>query len=356
MNKKYLTLGLITAATLCLSFPLVVYSQSLFVDTIVTGIYSGYSLPIGYYADSLSNGIAAGVVSYIPMNLYSMFNIQLLYAKYALAHSSHSAMQAFGIYVLPSLYYMLPFSFIVYAGAGPSFQYFTLSAIKTNITDSTQKIGFSAAGGFGKTVFPRTLIVFDMMYSLSELSHKKFQTVSFSIKACYQFAIHDPSYYAEKEKQMRTNEQITHLFSLGVEYLKKKDANRALKLFTQVLSLNPNHKDAQNYVSAISYAIQQYESAQYLLKANNDLEALPLLVAASEYIENADNDLKLLQIKYRKQIPQLVKKGIQVFNNKQYDECIATMNIVLILDSNNQIAKAYSVRSKRIKETLSRLQ
>ncbi|MGQ9843472.1 MAG: tetratricopeptide repeat protein [Spirochaetota bacterium] len=355
MNKKYLTLGLITATSLCLSFPCVVHSQSLFADTIATGIQSGYSLPIGYYADSLSNSIAAGVVSYIPMNSYSMFNIQLLYAKYALAHSSHSTMQTFGIYVLPSLYYMLPFSFIVYASSGPSFQHFTLSAIKTNITDSTQKVGFSAAGGIGKTFFPRTLIVFDTMYSLSELSHKKFQTVSFSIKACYQFAMHDPSYYAKKEKLLRTNEQIAHLFSLGVEYLKKKDANRALTFFTQVLSLDPYHKDSQNYVTAISYAIQQYDTAKHLLKANNDLEALPLLVTASQYIQNAQKDLKLLQAKHNSHIPQLLEKGVQAFNNKQYDECIATMNVVLILHSDNEIAKAYTVRARRIKETLSRL-
>lgn len=354
VKKKHFSLGLIIV--IVVFFPLVAQSQHLFQDTTTIGIQSGYSIPFGYYADGLKNGAGVGVFGYIPFNQFCMLPIQLIYNRYGLENSVNSAMQSFGIYILPSLYYIFPFDVIVHTGAGISFQYITLSAIKTNATDSTRKIGFSAIAGIAKTVFPRTLLISEILYSVSELSHKKFQTITFAMKAGYQFSIHDPSYYAEKEKIMRTNEQISYLLSSGVDYLSRKDASHALELFNQVLSLKSDHKEALQYVAVITQAMQQYDAALHLMNANNDLEALPLLVAASQYIDKAEHALNLLKQKNTSRVPELLNKGIEAFNKQQYDDCIEAMNTVLILDPDNQVARAYMVRSKRIKETLLKLQ
>jgi hypothetical protein len=63
-----------------------------------------------------------------------------------------------------------------------------------------------------------------------------------------------------------------------------------------------------------------------------------------------------MQIKYKPSISELQQKAIESFNNKNYDDCIATMNIVLLIDPDNAVANAYIIRSKRIKQTIQKLQ
>lgn len=267
-------------------------------------------------------------------------------------------MQVFGISIIPSLFYIFPYHFTVYAGTGISLQYYTLSAIKTDKSDSTAKAGLVIRAGVSKNIFTHTLIAAECGYALSELSHKKFQTVTFSLKCGYQFALHPPEYYIakEKEKEALIKHKIQQSFNKGVEHIQAKDASGALRYFTQVLSLDPNHKESREYVATINQAMQQYDSAVRLIAHNKDFEALPLINAASHYIMDAEKLYTQLQQKHKPDIPDLINRAIEAFNNKDYDECITKMNIVLLIDPDNTVAKGYIVRSKRIKETIKKLQ
>jgi len=333
-------------------------AQSHFATNATVGIQAGYSVITGYYSDSLNNGINAGIFSFVPLNEWGMVNGALVYNRFSLAHSSNSSMQSFGLSLAPSLYYTLPSDFTVYAGVGVSLQYYTLSAMKTDAYDSTTKAGLVLSTGIATSLFERTLLIAECTYSLSELSHKYFQTASFSIKAGYQFAIHKPEYYVakEKEKAAMLEKQIEENFYAGIEHVKAKDHVRALDCFNQVLSLKADHKEALHYVDAILLAIEQYDAARTFIKQNKDYDALPLLAASSQYIADAEKTYKYTQIKHKQDIPELLKKAVDSFNNKHYDDCIATLNIVLLIDPENTVAKGYMVQSKRIKETIKKLQ
>ena len=334
------------------------FAQTLFKDYTTVGVQSGYSIVTGFYSDSLKNGLYTGIYSFLPINNYFLFNVELAYNRFALEHSQSSSMQIFSINLLPSLFYQLPYNCIIYSGAGASLQYLTLSAMKTNISDSTIKAGLMAIFGIAIPVFNRTLLSAQCVYTLSELSNKHFTTVSFLIKAGYQFAMHSPEYYVakEKEKDARNEATIQQLFTTGVRYLNKKDADNAFEYFKKVLSLKPNHKESLEYVNAISLARQQYDTAMQLIKHNKDFDALVLLTSASHYMDKAEVTLHQLQKKHVNTVPALINKAIESFNNKNYNDCIATMNVVLLIDPDNSVAKAYIVRTNRIKETILKLQ
>lgn len=334
------------------------YAQVPFSGYVTVGTQAGYSILQGYYSDSLNNGMCAGFFSFVPFTDWAMLNGAFLYNRFSLAHSSNSSMQVFGIAIIPSVYFNLPYDFTTYTGAGLSLQYYTLSAIKTDAYDSTTKAGFIASAGVAKSIFDRTIVVAETTYHVSELSHKIFQTFAFSIKAGYQFALYQPEYYItkEEEKAKLQEKQIEYHFNCGKEYIQKKDHVRALECFHQVLSLKPDHKESLQYIASISKALEQYKSAQALLQQNRDFDALPLLASSSFYIAQAESIYKTMQIKYKPSISELQQKAIESFNNKNYDDCIATMNTVLLIDPDNAVASAYITRSKRIKETIQKLQ
>ncbi|MCX8124522.1 MAG: hypothetical protein N3F66_10205 [Spirochaetes bacterium] len=322
------------------------------------GLETAYCIIAGHYAESLNNGMGAGFFSFVPISDWFMVNGTLTYNRFSLTRSTNSNMQVFGISIVPSLYYTLPYDFTAYTGAGFSLKYHTLSAIKTEKSDATTKTGFVLHTGVSKNIFTRTIMAVECAYSLSELSHKIFQTIIISVKAGYQFALYSPDYYAAKEKEKAEQIKITiqQQFKRGVDHLKEKNASQALEYFNQVLSLDHNHKESLEYVSIITVALQQYNKAQSLIEINKDYEALPLLNFSSQYVKEAELLYKQLQKKLLPKVPDMITKGIEAFNNKNYDDCILIMNSVLYIDPNNTIASAYIVRAKRIKETIQKLQ
>jgi tetratricopeptide (TPR) repeat protein len=280
------------------------------------GVQADYSKIIGHYAESLNNGMGAGFFSFVPFCDWCMINGGITYNRFSLAESSNSSMQVFGVTIIPSFFYISPYHFTVYTGIGISLQYYTLSAIKTEQSDSTTKAGLVINVGVSKNIFTHTLIAAECGYALSELSHKKFQTIKISLKCGYQFALHSPEYYIakEKEKETLTKHTILQSFNKGVEHLQAKDASGALRYFTQVLSLDPNHKESREYVASINQAIQQYDSALRLIAHNKDFEALPLINAASHYILDAEKLYTQLQQKHKPDIPDIINKAIEAFN------------------------------------------
>ncbi|MDH7552798.1 MAG: hypothetical protein QHH74_03990 [Spirochaetota bacterium] len=322
------------------------------------GIQAGYAVITGYYSNSLNNGLNSGFFSIVPLTDLFLLNGVLAYNRFSLAQSSNSSMQSFGITIAPSLYYVLPYNATIYAGAGVSLQYYTLSAIKTDAYDSTTKTGFLINAGIAKTLFERTLLIAECMYHLTELSHTYFQTTVFSLKAGYQFALHKPDYYIsqEAEKNAVREQTIKKLYTAAMDYVQKKDHVHALETFKQVLSLKPDHKGSLQYVTLLSQAQEHYNAALLLIKQGKDFDALPLLAASSQYIAEASIDYKNLQDKLKQQIPELQQKAIEAFNSKDYDKCITIMNTVLLIDPDNTVAKGYIVRSQRIKETIQKLQ
>ncbi|MEJ5361319.1 MAG: outer membrane beta-barrel protein [Spirochaetota bacterium] len=335
-----------------------IFAQTSFKENVTVGLQAGYSVITGYYSDSLNNGFCAGFFSFVPFNDLFMLNGMLVYNRFSLTNSSNSSIQSFGITIAPSLYYALPYTFTMYAGAGISLQYYTLSAMKTDASDSTTKTNFLLNAGIAKSFYERTLIVAECTYYITQLSHKYFQTIVFSLKAGYQFALHNPEYYIsrETEKNAVREQTVQKLFNAAMDYVQKKDHIHALESFKQVLSLKPDHKESLQYVAAISQAKEQYDTAVILIKQDKYFDALPLLSASSRYIAQAHADYKNLQNKLRPQISTLQQKAIEAFDNKDYDACISIMNTVLLIDPDNTVAKGYIVRSKRIKETIQKLQ
>ncbi len=338
--------------------PVAIMAQTLFDGHITIGTQAGYSALSGYYKNKLDNGFGAGFFIYVPYNTFIMLNTQLVYYRYTFAGSSSSSMQVYALHSIPSLYFSLPHDITIYGGAGLSVQYHTVTALKTDAYDSTIKAGWLLNAGIAKSIFKHTIIMLDCQYSLSELSHKKLQVLTIYGKIGYRFALYSADDYIEQQKEKEKNkaEKIKKLYESGYAYLKNKEHTSALQCFHRILSLDSGQVVAQQHINKINEAIVHHNHAIALIQQNKKIEALPYLIQASNYIQDAEKNLITTRKQLKPEILPLQTKGIQQFTNNDYDGCIATMNIILMIDPDNPTAKAYIVRAKRIKETIKKFQ
>jgi len=164
-------------------------------------------------------------------------------------------------------------------------------------------------------------------------------------------------------EEAEVTKDIANFFSLGEKYYKKGDLISARAMFEDIITLNPDHQEAKDYISRIENTfgevvdsifvrgVSYYEQANYL-KAVDEMEKVLALnpdhEEAKEYItliENKQSELKRVKLALKKKqeeerknrkISTYLKKGLTYYQRKQWAKAIKPFNEVLALDSEHK--------------------
>lgn len=148
---------------------------------------------------------------------------------------------------------------------------------------------------------------------------------------------------------LRFKEKVTTLLNEAQELQKDGNTGSALAKFREVLKYDKKNATATYFVNSIQ-ARANLNGAYARIQSGNRRGAIPLLIAASPFLPEARSRLASLRAELRGEVGGIFQQGVAQFKNKKYQECINTMNLVLMIDPGNREAEIYKEKSgKRAK-------
>ena len=171
-------------------------------------------------------------------------------------------------------------------------------------------------------------------------------------------------------EEVEVAKDIANFFSLGEKYYKKGDLISARAMFEEIIALNPDHQQAKDYINTIEQrfgevvdsifvrGVSYYEQANYsnalddmkkVLTLNPDHEKakeyVTLIESKQRERERIELELKMKQEEKRKnrKISASLKKGLSYYESKQWAKAINSFNEVLALVPGHKIALEHIV-------------
>lgn len=143
---------------------------------------------------------------------------------------------------------------------------------------------------------------------------------------------------------LKFKEKVTTLLNDGQELQKEGKSGEALKKFREALKYDKSNATARYFVNSIT-AHDNYQAANARLKKGNRMGALPLLVAAAPFLPDARSRLHSLRQELHGSVGGIFQQGVTHFKRKNYRQCIASMNMVLMIDPGNRQAEIYKEKA-----------
>ena len=171
-------------------------------------------------------------------------------------------------------------------------------------------------------------------------------------------------------EEVEVAKDIANFFSLGEKYYKKGDLISARAMFEDIIALNTDHQGAKDYINRIEQrfgevvnsifarGVSYYEQANY----SNALEEMKKVLSlnpehqeAKEYItliENKQRELEKIKFALKKKqeeerknrkISAYLKKGLTYYQRKQWTKAIKSFNEVLVLAPDHKAALEHTV-------------
>jgi len=171
-------------------------------------------------------------------------------------------------------------------------------------------------------------------------------------------------------EEVEVAKDIANFFSQGEKYYEKGDLISARAMFEEIIALNPDHEEARDYINTIEQRFEEvvdsifargisyYEQTNYL-KALDDMKKVLTLnpdhEKAKEYVTLSENKLRELEkIKLelkrkqeekrrRRKISTCLKRGMSYYERKEWARAINSFNEVLALAPGHKIASEHIV-------------
>ena len=171
-------------------------------------------------------------------------------------------------------------------------------------------------------------------------------------------------------EEVEVAKDIANFFSLGEKYYKKGDLISARAMFEDIIALNTDHQGAKDYINRIEQrfgevvnsifarGVSYYEQANY----SNALEEMKKVLSlnpehqeAKEYItliENKQRELEKIKFALKKKqeeerknrkISAYLKKGLTYYQRKQWTKAIKSFNEALVLAPDHKAALEHTV-------------
>lgn len=171
-------------------------------------------------------------------------------------------------------------------------------------------------------------------------------------------------------EEVEVAKDIANFFSLGEKYYKKGDLISARAMFEDIIALNTDHQGAKDYINRIEQrfgevvnsifvrGVSYYEQANY----SNALDEMKKVLSlnpdhreAKEYItliENKQKELEKIKLALKKKqekerrsrkISAYLKKGLTYYQRKQWTKAIKSFNEVLVLAPDHKAALEHTV-------------
>ncbi len=322
--------------------------------SIIFGIAGGRTDVLGHYKDEFKSGYSLSIFFDYPFYDSRLLYIgsDLSYTKLSLKEASLSSLSGYSFGIGPIVHVPAGMRLKPYAGITANVNYLELTAVKTRKEEKTFKISAAAKAGFTVQQYKNFSINFGLKYSLSELSGKDFQNLTYYAGVSYFYGF-IPREKAERSlKQIETDEN----YELGLKYFKIGDGLKAKEYFNKVSASNDHYKEVGNYLSIIKSNEENYDKAVKFIAVNKPYDALPLLIESEKYLVSALEKLRELRVILSKEEKVLVKNGIDAYNKEDYERCIFYMKRAQQINPLNETANLYLPRAIKRYDALKKIE
>lgn len=315
---------------------------------------AGPSYISGFYEDYLQDGMTYGIGAFynLPfMNSNTYFLGGLSFSSYEMLVNSDSTLQMYDIYAGGMFAYPLMSYIFINTGITLRGIYSMLDTENTERHETTFKPGYSVFIG-GMTYLGRGVGLFiNAEYRRSEISSEKFNTAELRGGITYNFG----DYREDIESRLNADKKIA-LFDQGINEFRHKNFNEAKKLFSDLHQMDSEYPGLDYYLQRVAEIEDNRKTAELYLAQKNSLKAIPYLASCSPYIK--DCELKLIQQRkiLMSNITAWEKEGINLYDNRQYKDCIIMMEKILLVDPENKNANIYLPRAVKRNRAIESLQ
>ncbi len=319
----------------------------------ILGLKGGYSFIEGHYGSQVNNSFYTGfyfLYSSPKIYRYLMFEFDGSWSRYPLKNSSGSFMRYWSMNLGLLLYYPLLDFLQVYGGASFNGAYLDLDASRTRKSLHSFKPGLSAKAGFFVILPMGVRLRAGLDYDLVYLSGKPLNALQAYGGVSYNF---NPDVRHSGVEPVE--ERVERLYSLGARELEKRNMDRAGDYLRQAVKLDPEHRESLKMLDTISKARKDFNNALKLLEQGRTYTSLVILKRTAKYTERADQCIREARKRLAGEIPYLQKRGIELYEQKQYLGCIRIMERLLVIDPDNATARIYLPRAKKRYEALQKL-
>lgn len=357
-RRAYYANLIVLALFLLLAAPMPARSQANLERTtggdVIFGVRGGYSLAMGYYENLLSSSYYVGlhVIPYV--HRFVLLELDAYYSSYPLHQVRSGSIHSLSMSIGPLFYYQLVPALELYAGVALKGNYFHLSLDGGIADEDTYKPGVIVKGGFFIPLKWGVRARIGAEYSYNRLSDKDFHVMNIYGGISYNV----PAYRRTRTVQTRENaaDKVGRELTLGHDAQKSGDMALAKEHFKRALAIDRGNGEAKQSLQAIADAETQLDEGRHALGSGDDTRALSLLAKAAPVIPAAATELAMLREKLSAEIPELEKKGIALYEQKQYKECIGVFERLLLIDPENRTGNLYLPRARIRNEALRKLQ
>lgn len=328
-------------------------------QTLDLGLHAGYSMLTGGYAHELRGGPYLSLSALTPFSkiLYGFLNLAV--SSHELSGSDGSQLYSVSLNMGPCFRVALLSKFGIDTTPFARLEYLFLKAQKLDREENTVKPGFGAKAGFFYAFSQSITVTAGFEFSQIWLSDTPFRSITMQGGISYNI-FYLPS--EDKIRASRIEEKLTAyskadvLYAEGVKYFKQGDVFDAKSKFTETISLNKNHIEAQSYLEKISSIEKEYRLGVDHLEKKNFLAAIPPLERAAKSMKLAQEELDKTRALLSPQIPDLEKQAVSAYEKNDYETCIELMTKVKLIDPKNKTASIYLPRAKQRLEATKKLE
>ncbi len=319
----------------------------------ILGLKGGYSFIEGYYGGQIQDSYYSGFYFlYSNPNIfpYVMGEFDGSFSRYNLKNSSGSYMSYYSLNLGLLLNYPLVDFLQIYGGASFKGAYLDLDATRTGKSLHTFKPGLTARAGFFFILPMGARLRAGFDYDLLYLSGKPFHGFQLYGGVSYNF---NPNVRHAGVEPLE--ERVERLHSLGTRELDKRNMENAEDFLRQAVKLDPDHRESRKKLDLIEETRADFNRAEELMKRGRNYGALNIYLKVSKYTARADSTIAEARSRLAGEIPFLEKRGVQLYEQKQYLQCLRVMERLLVIDPDNSTARIYLPRAKNRYEALQKL-
>lgn len=321
---------------------------------VILGARGGYALFLGPYRDDFRDSYRAGAFCSFgnqALLKFLMGEVDFEYGRHAMRGSGKSYLQLFSgsigpLAVFPAARYFHPYAGVAFRGS-----YVHLHAERSRSDVKSFKPGFLARIGCYVPIRRGFRLRFGADYSLEYLSGRPLHGLAFTGGVAYNFGWKQGGGHEGDDESLR----VERLLAQGRAAMKGGRVEDAKASFRAVLAIRPGNPEATDAMAGIEKAESDFARAMKLAGTNRLIDALALLDDAATVIPAARVELERIRRLVAGEVPNLERRGIELYEQGDYRGCIATMKRLLLIDPNNKAGLLYLPRAQRRQEALERL-
>lgn len=167
--------------------------------------------------------------------------------------------------------------------------------------------------------------------------------------------------YLQLILEQQTGNKTGEFLKLAEKYLNEKKFAQAKHEYQKILKINPNFSKAKDGIQACVQGQSELERAQANGYAKNGdyaraIQYLMISLKTNPGNQLAKNDLTSVRIKGSDQIPEVLKTAIKYYNDREYDKALESLEYILLIQPEHKESVEYQRLSIKKRDAIKSLQ